>query len=331
MVKTTAQLGNPFAQNYYGVLCSFQSRITTGSKHSGEDLQACKWYEKSANQNNVFGTCSLGNMILCQTYNVDIEYGLSLLNESKIQGNRHAMYLMCYFHLKELDNKNHTLFKWSVQLGQNKAVTKESILKNLIQSAEYHTKAQFRLGEYYYNNDNKKSEAWFDKSIEYDAENQYKYAKRYSSEFATNIKSDYKKARLYFEKSLSDELLDWDCSFTQYRLGEIYSRGLGIDKNQKIALKWFYASAENGDSRAQEIVGEYYLNEQDYEKAYHWFNKSIHCGRSIDQRVQQEQLLIKLLYFRLKMEKEIRRVIDIPEVIIELMVAYAISYHEIVV
>lgn len=69
----------------------------------------------------------------------------------------------------------------------------------------------------------------------------------------------------------------------QFYLGDIYFRGLGVEKDFDTAFYWFLRSAEQGnDSSGQNMVGYMYHNgygtHQDLSKARYWYEKSAAQG-----------------------------------------------------
>lgn len=56
----------------------------------------------------------------------------------------------------------------------------------------------------------------------------------------------------------------------QRRLGYVYSKGDGIERDDAMALHWYRAAAELGDSHAQRIVGLMYGIQRNKQEAYFW-------------------------------------------------------------
>lgn len=86
-----------------------------------------------------------------------------------------------------------------------------------------------------------------------------------------DIFMDYEKALEYYRKIDNNEII-------QFRLGEMYKNGKGVDKDKHEAFKWYLKAAENGVSEAQFIIGnEYFIGniiEKDYAQAIYWFEKA---------------------------------------------------------
>lgn len=73
----------------------------------------------------------------------------------------------------------------------------------------------------------------------------------------------------------------------QRNLGYLYRDGIGVDKNNEEAFRWFYKAAEQGDAIAQNNVGVFYENgigiEIDVNKALIWYEKSAEQGNDYGQ------------------------------------------------
>ena len=70
----------------------------------------------------------------------------------------------------------------------------------------------------------------------------------------------------------------------QFRLGECYYLGDGVEKNCDDALKWYGKAAEQGNARAQCVLGVCYakgeLVNKDYAEAVKWFHKAAMQGHT---------------------------------------------------
>ena len=64
----------------------------------------------------------------------------------------------------------------------------------------------------------------------------------------------------------------------QYRLGEKYSCGQGVEEDDKLAVKWYRKAAEQGSAEAQKELGDMYRYgfgvEEDYKEAVKWYRKA---------------------------------------------------------
>lgn len=65
----------------------------------------------------------------------------------------------------------------------------------------------------------------------------------------------------------------------------MYLHGHAIERNYDEAFKWFIKSAEQGNSMAENNIGEMYLNgeglEKNYNEAFKWFKKSAEHGDAL--------------------------------------------------
>ena len=71
-------------------------------------------------------------------------------------------------------------------------------------------------------------------------------------------------------------------SRAQMMLGHLHERGLGVEKNNTEAAKWYLKAAENGDVISQASIGSMYLNgigiTKDYDQAMKWFQSAVSNG-----------------------------------------------------
>ncbi len=91
--------------------------------------------------------------------------------------------------------------------------------------------------------------------------------------------NDYDKAVEWYRKSAEQGNSDG-----QWRLGNCYAFGRGVDKDYGKAAEWYRKSAEQGNSKAQWRLGVCYYNglgvDKDYGKAAEWYRKSAEQGDS---------------------------------------------------
>ena len=68
----------------------------------------------------------------------------------------------------------------------------------------------------------------------------------------------------------------------QYRLGEMYAYGLGVDKDEAEAVKWYRLAAEQGYWLSQHSLGEMYAKgrgvKKDDAEALKWFKLAAEQG-----------------------------------------------------
>jgi TPR repeat protein len=86
---------------------------------------------------------------------------------------------------------------------------------------------------------------------------------------------DYKKAFVYYAKATNG---GERYMVSQYNLGICYSKGIGVEKDEEEAIKWFKKSAENGYANAQKELAasyEYGLGVNiSLKEAIYWYEKS---------------------------------------------------------
>lgn len=89
--------------------------------------------------------------------------------------------------------------------------------------------------------------------------------------------NDYKNAFDYY--SIAAELGN---PVAQGMLGQMYFRGLGVNRDSVQAAEWYRKAAEQGLASAQQCLGVLYDNglgvEQDYAKAVEWYRKAAEQG-----------------------------------------------------
>lgn len=73
-------------------------------------------------------------------------------------------------------------------------------------------------------------------------------------------------------------------TFSQYLLGNLYFRGIGVEQDYHEALQWYRSAAVKGDSSSQFRLGLMYINgsgvAQDYAEAMRWLKKAALHGNS---------------------------------------------------
>lgn len=71
-------------------------------------------------------------------------------------------------------------------------------------------------------------------------------------------------------------------AYAQYFLGRMYERGEGVEKDAKVAAKWYRKAAEKGVNDAQFRLATMYENgagvPKDLEYAYGWYSVAAHLG-----------------------------------------------------
>jgi uncharacterized protein len=96
------------------------------------------------------------------------------------------------------------------------------------------------------------------------------------------MKQDYQRAY-----GLLLPLAETGDTFAQTNIGYMLSQGLGVEKNEQEAIKWYEKAALKGDSNAQYNIGSMCETgrgiRQDYEKAMEWYSKSAEQGNAFAQ------------------------------------------------
>jgi TPR repeat protein len=93
---------------------------------------------------------------------------------------------------------------------------------------------------------------------------------------------DYKKAHLL----LLPEARKGN-AFAQYNVAFMYANGLGVEKNEVEAVKWYRSAAEQGDATAQANLGLMIVQgrgvKQDYQEGMKWYLKAAEHGNAFAQ------------------------------------------------
>lgn len=101
-------------------------------------------------------------------------------------------------------------------------------------------------------------------------------------------KPDHKKSVEMYLKALEFGFSDND-GFVEWRLGEMYRDGLGVDLNKSEACNWFLKGATHGHDWAQFDVGKCYLTgdgiKEDEKAARTWLEKSAEAGNLYAQTI----------------------------------------------
>lgn len=74
-----------------------------------------------------------------------------------------------------------------------------------------------------------------------------------------DIEKDPENAIFWFQYCVDNIKDSWTVSLAEYKLGDIFSRGVGTKKNHKMAEKYFESSASKGNPYAQKkfVAGKY--------------------------------------------------------------------------
>ena len=118
-----------------------------------------------------------------------------------------------------------------------------------------------------------------------DAAAQYDLAVRYA-----DSARDYKNAAQWFEKSAAKGVAP-----AQYRLGVLYERGLGVERDTAQARQWYQRAADRGNARAMHNLAVLLADgggKPEYADAAIWFRKASELG------VKDSQFNLAILYAR---------------------------------
>ena len=77
-----------------------------------------------------------------------------------------------------------------------------------------------------------------------------------------------------------------------YKLGLCYKYGIGVEQNDKEAVKWLTKSAKKDYGKAQYELGNYYLFAGDYKTAYKWLSKSKKNGVSEAKKLIEQHFYV---------------------------------------
>ena len=113
------------------------------------------------------------------------------------------------------------------------------------------------------------------------AEEQFSYAYKMSED------QEYEKAYTWYKISAENGYAP-----SQNNLGVLYSKGRGVEKNEKEAFKWYLKAAKQGDDVAQCNVGRIYFygigTDKDTDEARKWLRKATAQGN------KEAEVLLKL-------------------------------------
>ena len=127
---------------------------------------------------------------------------------------------------------------------------------------------------------------WLEKAVGGgNAQAEYELALMYASGEA--IAKDEDKAAELFSKALAafiDSDKDNPSAGQEYRIAQMYEKGLGTTANLLEAINWYSAAAENGHGHAAYKLGKFYADgitiPQNYDAALKWFLKSADGGNA---------------------------------------------------
>ena len=109
-----------------------------------------------------------------------------------------------------------------------------------------------------------------------------------------------------FTLTLLAEFENYDA---QYRLGNMYYYGYGVNKDYKKAVEWYQKSADQGYKLAQNDLGHMYDQgygiDKDYKRAIEWYQKSA------DQGCEDAQYSLgNMYYYGYGVDKDYKKAIE---------------------
>lgn len=200
------------------------------------------------------------------------------------------------------------LFIASVAMGGNDIW--QTLFKEKLQEARQgNSNAQFDVASMYQNGrgvkpDLDKAIEWYKKSAEQDntqavsrlkllEANKERFKRILTKADTGNAESQYKLGKMYTEgvgisidytraTKAFESAAQQGYAKAEYNLGLNYYEGTGVKRNRKTAYKWFKAAAEQGDPAAQYYLGKMYASgsgvKQNYTTSLEWFGKAVDGG-----------------------------------------------------
>ena len=89
---------------------------------------------------------------------------------------------------------------------------------------------------------------------------------------------------------------------SQWRLGVLYARGLGVTEDDAKAKRLIHKAAEQGLAEAQFTLGTMYatgsgiVDSEDYSEAARWLTRAIEHGLTVEQGLTQVQFMLGTMY-----------------------------------
>ncbi len=248
--KSSAEEGNLYAQKKLGYIY-----------YNGEGIEqnyeeAFRWYKMAAYEDD-----SYAQMILSIMYNHG--YGI---DENKEE----ALY-WCKRAADQGDAGAQNRFGCFYFDGEGVEQDYEEAVKWFKLSAEQENNlAQYNLADCYYygkgvEEDKEEAECWFEKA----SENGYEKSK--IANFYYNA-DDNEKAFKWYKRSFEED----NDEYAAIRLGKFYFTGTGCTQDKSKAKELFEQYATDGSN--MRYIGNLYLGEKEFEKAFKWYSKSAEKG-----------------------------------------------------
>ena len=276
------------AQHHLGILYKKGESVQNFQK-------AVYWYKKAAENNLLEAQNDLAYMYLNGLgVPQNIKLGVQTLKESAQAGNAYAQFKMGSLYLKgefipknekeafywfeKAAKKNHhrAQYQLSEMYGKGIGVQKDIfqsiyLLKTLAAQAD-NAYAQFKLGLIYQNNAAVKNEQtalyWFEKAAK---KNYPKALAQLAHIYLTgemNVEKNMPKAfNLYLKAANRDH------SPSQYMIGVMHEKGIGVEVSSQKALDWYKKAAENNFLKSYLKLAQIYNSKQEAVFAIYWLNK----------------------------------------------------------
>lgn len=200
------------------------------------------------------------------------------------------------------------LFVSSLATGSND-IWQNLFQEKLQEAKQGNSNAQFDVAAMYHNGrgvkpDLSKALEWYNKAAEQDnpkavsrlkliAANKDRFDKTLAQAEKGDAESQYKLGKMYTEgvgvsidrakaTEAFENAANQGYAKAEYNLGLNYYEGSGVTKDMNTAYKWFKAAAEQGDPAAQYYLGKMYASgsgvKQNYTTSLEWLTKSVDGG-----------------------------------------------------
>lgn len=291
--EPAAKNGHLKSQLFLGLLYEHGLGINMDLKESR------KWYRKAAIQGSTVGQKKLD--LMKKNADLEDEYKRGLIAYNKkdyvtaikywepaaINGHVIAQYKVAYMYSREIGGPERNYEK-AIALYRKVAKLNPYIaalnLNRIRSEPLVHANSQLELAKMYLDGkgvaqDHKQAGIWYQKAIA-------SYKKKSES---GNAEASYKLSLIFDSFGEQEKYTTWTIKAAsqgfdsaQFSLGNMYSDGRGVIKDEAQAVKWFTKAAEQGGYVAQFNVGLMYATGQgvkkDNEQAFNWYKKSARQG-----------------------------------------------------
>ena len=282
LCQKAAKEGDPIAQYKLGEMY-----------HKGKGCEqnygkAFEWYKKAAEQGNVDACREIGHLYMISGRFKNYKLAFKCYNYAAAQGDVKAQFFLgeMYFNGDGVKKDEAKASYWHKKAFDG--------IKKLAEQGD--SDAQLCLGKIYGREVN---------GVKGDANQEIKWAELaagqgnieaqfylgntyFSSSILEKMKGDkakastlYRKASNWYEKAFDGikKLAEQGVSDAQFRLGDMYRVGKGVERDREKSKKWYKMAAQQGHYRAQFALGYLYKwVEQDMQKAFEWYKKAAEQG-----------------------------------------------------